>query len=86
MADWKDILDKAKEETNKELISEIKSLTILSEDEIMVIAPSDLDKTKLRDLLVVIKDATKSNEEKNKVIKDLVEGSNLLIHLVGKIL
>ena len=86
MADWKDILDKAKEETNKELIGEIKSLTILSEDEINVIAPFDLDKTKLRDLLVVIKDTTKSNEEKNKVIKDLVDGSNLLIHLVEKIL
>jgi hypothetical protein len=86
MSDWKNILDKAKEETNKELMIEIKGMSVLTADEIESIASSDVDKTKLRDLLLIIRDTTKSNENKNKIIKELVDGSDVVINLINKIL
>jgi len=86
MSDWKNILDKAKEETNKELMTEIKGMSVLTEDEIESIASSDVDKTKLRDLLLIIRDTTKSNENKNKIIKELADGSDVVINLINKIL
>jgi len=85
MSNWKDVLNKAKEKTNEELINEIKSFTFLSEDEITAIAPTAIDKTKLAEVLSTIQDVTKSNEDKNKIIKEIADTSDMILGLINKI-
>lgn len=84
MAKWKEIIDVAKEETRKELTEEIRDLSILSNTEIEIIAPTDLDKSYLRDLLKIMNDVTITNEEKIEYITSF-SGSCLFINLLERI-
>ena len=86
MTDFKSMLDKAKEETTKELMNEIKNLSKLTDSEINNVAPNNIDKTRLRDLLLVVNNATKSNEEKKKLIKELADTSDIISNLIDKML
>jgi len=86
MNEFKKILDKAKEETNKELTNEIKSLSILSEDDINQIAPTDVDKAKLRELLLVLGDVTKTDESKTKIIKEIADTSKVIINIMERLI
>ena len=86
MDEFKKILDKAKEETNKELVNEIKSLSILSEDEINEIASTDIDKAKLRELLLVLADVTKTDESKTTIIKEIADTSKVIINIMERLI
>jgi DNA helicase IV len=85
MAKWKEIIDVAKEETRKELTEEIRDLSILSNREIEVIAPTDIDKSYLRDLLNVMNDSAITNEDKVEYITSS-SGSYLVVTLLQRIL
>jgi DNA helicase IV len=85
MSEWKEIMETAKEETRKELTEEIRDLSILSDGEIEVIAPTDLDKSYLRDLLNVMKNHVMTNEKKLEYITSS-SGSCLIINLMQRVL
>ena len=84
MAEFNEILEKAKEETTKELMKEIKNLTVLSEDDILVLAPDVLDKKNLSELLKVVKDKTKSVEYKIGFIGGLSQKSDIVLKILEK--
>jgi len=83
MGEWKEIIDKAKDETRKELVSEIRDLSILSNLDIEVVAPSDLDKSYLRDMLKVISDNTISKEQRLETLTSC-SGSYLIVNLLER--
>jgi hypothetical protein len=83
MSEWKEIMDAAKEETRKELTEEIRDSSILSENEIELVAPTDLDKSYLRDLLNVMKDNTITNEQRLDYMTSF-SGSYLVVNLLEK--
>jgi len=68
---WQEIRRKAREKTDKEFASEASSLTRLTDEEIKKIAPSIEDREKLAELMEIVQDDTKSNEEKANAIKNI---------------
>ena len=86
MTDWPEIFEKAKQETNKELMADIRKLTILSENDINKIAPLDNDKAKLRELLRIVNESENQRVEAIKMVNELLENSDIIIKLIYKIL
>ena len=80
---WKEIVDIAKDETRKELVEEIRDLSILSESEIELVAPSDLKKSHLKNILDIVKNTDVSNEMKLDLIV-AASGSELIVNLLEK--
>ena len=83
MSEWKEIIDTAKDETRKELTEEIRDSSILSNGDIEIVAPSDLDKSYLRDLLNVMKDNTITNEQRLDFMTSF-SGSYLVVNLIER--
>ena len=83
MSEWKEIMDAAKDETRKELTEEIRDSSILSNGDIEIVAPSDLDKSYLRDLLNVMKDNTITNEQRLDFMTSF-SGSYLVVNLIER--
>lgn len=79
-----ELADEAKDITDQQLSSQISSLTRLTQDEIDSIAPAPLDKENLQKLIGIIKDSTKSNEQKAEAIKTIDQHLSLLISIVSK--
>ena len=86
MSEFNDILNKAKEKTNQELKDQILKLTQITEEEIDEIAPKDIDKAKLKELLEVINDKTKDLEFKKHVLEHMSQTSEVVVKLLEKIL
>ena len=68
---WQEIRRKAREKTDNEFASEASSLTRLTDEQIKKIAPSIEDREKLAELMEIVQDDTKSNEEKANAIKNI---------------
>lgn len=68
---WQEIRRKAREKTDKEFASEASSLTRLTDEEIKKIAPFIEDREKLAELMEIVQDHAKSNEEKANAIKNI---------------
>lgn len=83
---WKKILENAKAKTDREFASEASSLIRLTDDEIMEIAPQPLDKEKFAELMSIVKDATKSNEEKAKAIQNINGLAKIAVSLLTKLI
>ena len=83
MSEWKEIMDTAKDETRKELTEEIRDLSILSDTDIAFIAPTDLDKSHLREILNVMNDRTVTKKQKLEIITSY-SGSYLIIDLIER--
>ncbi|MCX6150084.1 MAG: hypothetical protein NTX22_06140 [Ignavibacteriales bacterium] len=82
----KEIIEEARQKTDQQLAGEITSHTNLTEEEINKIAPAKLDKENLAKLIDIVKDATKSNEEKAQAVKSVDQFVSLLISIAGKVL
>lgn len=83
MSKWKEILETAKKETRKNLVEEIRDLSILSESEIELVAPSDLEKSYLRNIFSVIQRSDLSEEKKFEYVS-ASSGSHLIINLLER--
>ena len=79
---WKEIRKKAKDKTDIEFASEASSLTRFTDEEIKAIAPSIEDREKLAQLMEIVSDATKSNQEKAKAIKNIAGLAEIAIQIV----
>lgn len=83
---WEEIKNQAKEKTNDTFASKISSLTHLTDDEIKKIAPNTDDKINLANLLEIVADTTKSNDEKAKAVKSIKGLAEIAIPLLMKLL
>lgn len=81
---WKRILAEAKEKTDREFAEEASSLTRLTAEEIKKIVPQPLDREKLAKLMSIVKDATKSNEEKANAIRNIEGLAEIAVSLILK--
>ena len=82
---WKNIIDKAKTETDQELIEVILDKSTLSESMVESIAPSTIDKTKLKELVEVMRSA-ETIREKAEALAKISEASDVVVNLIGKFL
>lgn len=82
---WEEIRRKAKEKTDKEFASAASSLTRLTEEEIKEITPQPLDKEKLAESMSIVKDKTKSNEEKAQAIRNIEGLTIIAVKLLAKL-
>lgn len=83
---WEEIRKKARIQTEDVFASQISSLTRLTDDEIKEIAPEPMDREKLAQLLGIVTDATKSNEQKAEAIKNVDGLLKIAIPLLVKLL
>lgn len=83
---FEEIRKKAKKQTDEEFAAQISSLIRLTDAEIKELAPNPPDREKLAHLLAVVKNATKSNEEKAEAIKTVEGLAEIAISLLGKLL
>ena len=82
---WKEILMNARQQTDKELSSQISSLCRLTDEEIETIAPSAGEKETLVELMKMVKDAELSNSAKAEALKNIKGASEIAVKLIGKI-
>ena len=79
-----ELAEEAGNMTDQQLSGQISSLTRLTQDEINSIAPAPLDKQNLNKLIGIIKDTSKSNEQKAESIKNIDQHLSLLVSIVSK--
>lgn len=83
---WDSIIEDAGNESLAEFSDKASSLTKLTNKEIEEAIPDGIDHAKFAELMQIVNDAAKSNEEKAKAIRETVGFSeiaaNLLIKLV----
>ena len=84
-ASWEEIIDKAAEATNKELSTHIAGLTRLTTQDVGYVAPSKEDKAVLAELMKVVRDATKSNENKAKAIAKTQALLEMAVKVLGRL-
>lgn len=85
--DWDKLAQNAANQSDKNFISELASLTDLKTSEIdSFIAESNIINSNLIKVLQEIKDATKSNADKADVISNIENGVEFLISLASKII
>jgi hypothetical protein len=80
---WKEIRNKAREKTDGQFASEASGLTRLTDEEIKAIAPAVEDREKLAQLMEIVTDATRSNQEKATALKNINGLAEMAIQVVG---
>lgn len=83
---WDEIRSKAKNQTDNSFTANVSSLTRLTDAEISVITPNNIDKERLATLLGIIGDNTKSNNEKADAIRNINGLAEIAIPLILKLL
>ncbi len=83
---WEEIRRKAREKTEKEFASLAASLTRLTEEEIKEIAPQRIDQDRLAHFMAIVKDGTRSNEEKAQAIRDTEGLVVIAVKLLAKLI
>jgi hypothetical protein len=86
MGRFEGILKNSAEKTDKEFVSDISSLTSLSDDEINSLFPQRSDQEKLLKLLAIVQGATDENEMINKLKMNLDELAGTALKLIKFIL
>ncbi|MDD2793275.1 MAG: hypothetical protein PHD73_08845 [Sediminibacterium sp.] len=85
--DWDDIIQKTAKATNAHFAEQLSGLTRLTNADIeSLILDSGISKENLADTLQVVKDAGKSNAEKATAIRNIQQGVDVLVSLVGKLI
>jgi|WetSurMetagenome_2_1015567.scaffolds.fasta_scaffold31534_3 hypothetical protein len=84
--DWDNLIDDAAAATDAELAGKISSFCQLTDDEINSIAPQKVDKENLVQIISIVKDAAKSNQEKADAINSIKSSSDVLINLISKVI
>jgi hypothetical protein len=82
---WKALRKKAREKTDRQFASEASGLTRLTDEEIRAIAPAVEDREKLAQLMEIVKDATRTNQEKARALKDINGLAEMAIQVVGSL-
>lgn len=84
---WQKKAAQAQKETDAELTKEIKTLSSFDPPELnALLAEYAMNKTEFKQLVQIVKDHTKSNNDKIKAIANIRNGTEILIGLLGKLL
>ena len=84
---WKKKAAQAQKETDVELAHEIGELSSFNPPGLNeLLAEYNMDKKEFSQLIKIVKDHTKSNNDKVKAIGNIQNGTEILIGLLGKLL
>ncbi|MEO0064963.1 MAG: hypothetical protein RI983_289 [Bacteroidota bacterium] len=84
---WKKKAAMAQKETDAELSKEIKSLSSFNPPGLNeLLAEYNMDNKDFTQLMKIVKDHTKSNNDKAKAIANIRNGAEIVIGLLGKLL
>jgi len=87
MADtWEDIRRRAKKQTDEAFAARISSLTRLTDDEVRALAPTPADRARLAELLGLVQDTTRSNQEKAEAIRSVAGLAEMVVPLLTKLI
>jgi hypothetical protein len=84
-AKWKEIREKAREKTDSQFASEASGLTRLTDEEIKAIAPAVEDREKLAQLMEIVTDASRSNQDKAMALKNINGLAEMAVQVVGSL-
>lgn len=80
------MLDEVDAEVERKLdASQIAALAGCSADELQALAPADLDSAKLEQLMAIVGDVTRSNEQKAAAIQSIAGLTDIAIGLAAKL-
>ncbi|MDP3394004.1 hypothetical protein [Sediminibacterium sp.] len=84
---WQKKAKQAQKETDAELANQIVELSSVKQKEIdQLLAENKMDTAEFNQLIKLIKDQTKSNNDKIKALSNMQNGLELLVGLVGKLI
>ena len=84
--EWEALRNKARGIAIDEYTTEASSIVKLTKDEITsIIEKAEVDKEKLSDLISLVNDASKSNNEKAEAIKNTTGFAEVAASLIGKL-
>lgn len=84
---WKKRAALAQKETDAELVQEIRSLSGFNPPELTkLLAEYDMSNKEFDQLIKLVKDHTKSNNDKAKAIGKIQNGVEILIGVLGKLI
>lgn len=84
---WQKKAAQAKKETDAAFSAQIKQLSSINEQELdVLLEENEMDKTEFNQLIQLIKDQTKTNQDKINAISNVKNGLELIVGLVGKLI
>lgn len=84
---WQKKAKKAQKETDAEMANQIVQLSSIKQKDIdLLLAENKMDTAEFDQLIRLIKDQTKSNNDKIKALSNMQNGLELLVGLVGKLI
>jgi ribonuclease PH len=84
---WQKKAKQAQKETDAEMAIQIVQLSSIKQKEIdLLLAENKMDRAEFNQLIKLIKDQTKSNNDKIKALSNMQNGLELLVGLVGKLI
>lgn len=85
--EWEALRNKARGIAIDEYTAEASSIVKLTKEEVTsIIEKAEVDKEKLSDLISLVNDATKSNNEKAEAIKNITGLAEVAVSLIGKLI
>ncbi|MFY8024805.1 MAG: hypothetical protein ACOVNO_05620 [Sediminibacterium sp.] len=84
---WQKKAKQAQKETDAEMANQIVQLSSIKQKDIdQLLAENKMDSAEFDQLIRLIKDQTKSNNDKIKALSNMQNGLELLVGLVGKLI
>lgn len=84
---WQKKAKQAQKETDAEMANQIVQLSSIKQKDIdQLLAENKMDLAEFDQLIRLIKDQTKSNNDKIKALSNMQNGLELLVGLVGKLI
>ncbi len=81
--DFDKILDQAEDLTNRELDAKISSLVRLTDADLRAIFPKQKDKTRLVELMQVVRSAAAENIKEKKIIEGIASYAGTIVKLLS---
>lgn len=79
---WNRIRANARQQTDDQFSSTVSNLTRLTSDEIKQLTPTAVDKENFAQLMAIMQDATKSNQQKAEAIKNITALTDIALRLL----
>jgi hypothetical protein len=84
--EWMALRAKANQIANDQFVSEVSDITSLTKKQVSeIIKEATVDKKAIADLMVMVSDATKTNQQKAQAIKDINGFAEIAASLIGKL-
>jgi len=81
---WKKIRLAAREQSLEEFSTEASNLIRLTKSEVEMVIPAGMDKEKLAELMEIVKDTTKDNNQKAEDIRSIAGLAEITVSLIER--